>query len=127
MPGLYLDTSAIGRLVLSEPDATAIRALLARYDAYCSSALFAVELRRLARLNEVEGEAEQIVTEVDLEPVTAGLLERASRLDPVEVRTLDAIHLATAIELRAEGRIEAVLTYDHQLQAGCKHHGIPVM
>jgi uncharacterized protein with PIN domain len=44
VPGLYLDTSAIGRLVLSEPDATAIRALLARYGAYCSSALFAVEV-----------------------------------------------------------------------------------
>ena len=34
MAGLYLDTSALGRIVLAEPDAAAIRQTLARYDAW---------------------------------------------------------------------------------------------
>lgn len=53
------------------------------------------------------------------------MLEHAARLDPVSIRSLDAIHMATAINLHAGGEIAAVLTYDGQLQAGCAHHGIP--
>ncbi len=48
MAGLYLDTSALGRILLAEPDAVAIRAALANYDAWWSSELLVVELRRLA-------------------------------------------------------------------------------
>jgi hypothetical protein len=48
MSGLYLDTSALGRVLLAEPGALAIRAALAGYDAWWSSALLGVELRRLA-------------------------------------------------------------------------------
>jgi hypothetical protein len=59
-------------------------------------------------------------------PLTRALLERASRLDPVEVRSLDAIHLCTAVDLHGAGSIAAVLTYDLQLQAGCQHHRITI-
>jgi uncharacterized protein with PIN domain len=48
MAGLYLDTSALGRILLAEPDATAIRSTLSGYDAWWSSALLVVEMRRLA-------------------------------------------------------------------------------
>ncbi len=34
MAGLYLDTSALGRILLAEPDAGAIRAAVANYDAW---------------------------------------------------------------------------------------------
>lgn len=46
MAGLYLDTSALGRVLLAEPDAELIRNVLARYDVWWSSALLVVELRR---------------------------------------------------------------------------------
>lgn len=104
MAGVYVDTSALGRVLLGEPDAQVIRDTLVRYDAWWASALLVVELRRLARRE----------------------VERASRLDPVEVRSLDAIHLDTAVVLAGRGEIAAVLTYDHQLQAGCAHHGLAV-
>jgi len=42
------------------------------------------------------------------------------------VRTLDAIHLEAAIALHQSGEIEAVLSYDDQLRAGCAHHVIRV-
>ncbi|MGH2872259.1 MAG: tyrosine-type recombinase/integrase [Solirubrobacteraceae bacterium] len=56
---------------------------------------------------------------------TDPVLEQAARLDPLNV-ALDAIHLATAINLHAAGDIAAVLTYDSQLQAGRQHHGIAI-
>ncbi len=48
MAGIYLDTSAIGRVLLAEPDARAIREVLAEHDAWWSSELLVVELRRVA-------------------------------------------------------------------------------
>jgi len=38
----------------------------------------------------------------------------------------DAIHLDAAIQLNRRGAIDAVLTFDHQLQAGCAHHALAV-
>jgi predicted nucleic acid-binding protein len=53
-------------------------------------------------------------------------LNRAGRLEPTEVRTLDAIHLEAAIRLRSAATVAAVLTHDKQLRRGCEHHGIPL-
>lgn len=126
MPGIYVDTSALGRVVLREGDAPVIRAVLARFDPWYASELLKVELRRLGRREAVETRAERTLSLVTLSGLTSAVLEQAARLDPVNVRSLDAIHLATAINLHAAGDIAAVLTYDTQLQAGCRHHGIPV-
>jgi hypothetical protein len=56
--------------------------------------------------------------------VDRGSLGRASRVEPIEVRTLDAIHLEAAVWLRDCGEICAVMTYDRQLQGGCAHHSL---
>jgi uncharacterized protein len=124
--GIYVDTSALGRVVLGEPDAQTIRATLAQFDPWLASELLVVELRRSA--------AERVCSRRPnaRSPRSAScrshgaLLERASRLDPIEVRSLDAIHLCTAVDLHNAGSIAAVLTYDLQLQAGSQHHGIGV-
>lgn len=126
MAGIYVDTSALGRVVLGEPDAQVIRARLAQFDPWFASELLVVELRRLGVREGVLPQAERTLAAVNLVPLTRALLERASRLDPVEVRSLDAIHMCTAVDLHSAGSIAAVLTYDLQFQAGCAHHGIPV-
>ena len=118
MAGLYLDTSALGRILLAEPDAAAIRQTLARYDAWWSSALLIVELRRLAARENLEAIAERLLSGVRTVAVNAASLERASRLQPSEVRTLDAIHLDAAVELHGRSEVAAVLTYDHQVRPG---------
>ena len=125
MAGLYLDTSALGRILLAEPDAVAIRQALADYDAWWSSALLIVELRRLAARENLEAIAERMLSGYEPSRSTASI-ERASRLQPPEVRTLDAIHLDAAVELRGRSEVAAVLTYDRQLQTGCAHHGLPI-
>lgn len=126
MAGVYVDTSALGRVLLGEPDAQVIRDTLAAYESWRSSALLIVELRRLARREALEDPAERLLGRIGLVDVERAVLERASRLGPLEVRSLDAIHLDAAVVLAGRGEIAAVLTYDRQLQAGCAHHGLAI-
>jgi hypothetical protein len=83
-------------------------------------------LRRLATRAERETVGEALLAEIELHPLDHPTLERASRLPPSEVRSLDAIHLDAAVELRNAGEIEAVMTFDGQLQRGCEHHQLDV-
>lgn len=99
---------------------------MASFTSLWSSQLLAVELRRLGRREGLEPAADRLLSAVELTPLGHNNLSRAARLDPVETRTLDAIHLEAAIRLRGAGTIAAVLTNDNQLGAGCKHHGIPL-
>ncbi len=126
MAGLYLDTSALGRVLLLEPDALLIRETMGKYDSWWSSALLIVELRRLGAKTGRRDDAEAVLADIKLLPVDAASLERASRIAPVEVRSLDAIHLDAAVVLAASADIEAVLTFDRQLQIGCAHHELRV-
>lgn len=126
MAGLYVDTSALGRVLLDEPDAVAIRATLARYDETWSSELLTVELGRLAKLRSLESEADELLEDVRILRVTSARLRSAKAIDPAEVRTLDSIHLDAAVLLHRRGTIATVLTFDGQLQAGCQYNGIAV-
>jgi predicted nucleic acid-binding protein len=126
MAGIYLDTSGLGRVLLAEPDATAIRSVLEQHDDWWSSELLVVELRRFAARESLTDPAEKLLEEIDLLRVDSDTLQRASRVEPSEVRSLDAIHLDAAIRLKEGGKIGSVLTYDHQLQAGCRHHGLDI-
>jgi predicted nucleic acid-binding protein len=126
MAGVYIDTSALGRVLLGEPDAESIRNALAGYGAWWSNALLVVELRRLARREGFEQAAERALGHISLLDVDRTVLDRASWLDPVDVRSLDAIHLDAAVVLAGRGEIATVMTYDRQLEAGCAHHNLDV-
>ncbi len=126
MAGIYVDTSAIGRVLLAEPEASAIRDLLTTHDTWWSSELLIVELRRLAARESLESNAEEYLEAFQLVPVDSPSIERASRVEPMTVRSLDAIHLEAALQLQQRTEIGAVVTYDHQLHAGCTHHGLAV-
>jgi predicted nucleic acid-binding protein len=124
MAGLYIDTSSLGRVLLAEPDAPAIRELVGRYDETWSSALIIIELRRLARREDLTAPADRMLASMRLHPITDAAIKRASRLEPVQLRTLDAIHLEAAIDLHGAGSITTVLTHDEQLRNACTPHGI---
>jgi uncharacterized protein len=126
MAGIYVDTSALGRLLLAEPEAAAIRSVLEAHDTWWSSELLVVELRRLAAREGLELAAEQSLEAFQLVPIDSASLQRASRVEPMVVRSLDAIHLEAAVHLRERSEINGVVTYDHQLQTGCTHHGLSV-
>ena len=127
MGGVYLDTSALGRILLGEPDRPDVLAALADFEQHVASRLLRVELRRLALRHDVLAEADRLLASVALLPVSEGILASAETVAPPAVATLDAIHLATALTLATDGSVDTVLTYDGRLAEGARHHGLAVL
>lgn len=128
MAGVYLDTSALGRVVLDEPDSDAISEALAGFDAVVSSRLLGLELHRLGLRTGIDREEiETWLTGVALVPMEDALLVAAEAVSPATVATLDAIHLATALQLAAEGHVASIMTFDRQLAVGAREHGLTVI
>ncbi|MFZ0042053.1 MAG: PIN domain-containing protein [Solirubrobacteraceae bacterium] len=127
MAFVYLDTSALGRILLGEPDAPAILRELGAFDQRVASRLLRVELRRLASRESVLPDADQLLLGVALMPISEAVLTAAETIAPSSVATLDAIHLATALQLADSGRLDALMTYDRQLADGALQHGMTVL
>ena len=127
MAGLYLDTSALGRVLLAEPDSEAILAEVGRFERRMASRLLAVELRRLALRHRLRDAADRLLAAISLLPLSEATLAAAESIEPASVATLDAIHLAAALELFDADLIDTVLTYDERLAEGAGHHGLTVL
>ncbi len=127
MAGLYVDTSALGRVLLGEPDSPAILRELRGFDQPVASQLLRVELRRVGLREGLLGDADQLLTGIALVPLDAALLQAAETIEPGSVGTLDAIHLATAVRLADRDAIDAILTYDARLAEGARRSGIGVL
>ena len=127
MAVLYLDTSALGRVLLGEPDAPAIARELARFDQHVASRLLAIELRRLALRHNLLEAATALLAGVALVPLTDATLGVAETVLPANVTTLDAIHLATALGLAEAQLLGAIMTYDARLAEGARAHGLTVI
>jgi len=114
---LYLDSSAIVKLVVAEPESAALFALLEKWPERISSALARVEVpRALRRATSAAGageRGEQVLRRLGLVRMDDQILAHATRLAPPELRTLDAIHLATALSVESD--LAALVTYDHRL------------
>lgn len=122
----YLDTSAFVKLVRSEPESSTLRAEIALGDALVSSALLAVEGRRAAaRYGSLAlARARAGLVTITLLPLDDETLETAAELEPPELRSLDALHLAAAISLEQElGRFYC---YDARLAAAAAGLGFDV-
>jgi predicted nucleic acid-binding protein len=127
MAAVYVDTSAIGRILLGEPDAPAVLRDLADFDQHIASRLMRIELRRLALREGLLDAADQLLSGVALIPLDEAVLAAAETVPPVTVATLDAIHLATALRLATAGGLDAVMTYDVRLADGAEQHGLRVL
>lgn len=124
----YLDTSAFLKLVVDEEHSDELRAFVALPDyAPFSSDLLRTEGLRAARRHSPAAllRARSIMDAVTLVSITPTMCERAAELDPSILRTLDAIHLATALALADQ--LESVITYDARLAEACSLHGVPVI
>jgi predicted nucleic acid-binding protein len=120
---VYLDSSALVKLVVREPESDALRAWTALHPAAVTSAIAVTEVRRaIGRLTPRQGlsdRARLVLDGVALLGVDQDILEKAASLAPKELRTLDAIHIASAVSLGAE--LMAFVTYDdRQLDAARK-------
>src|SRR5436190_12274873 len=112
---LYLDSSAIVKLVVPEAETKALRELLKSWPERVSSMVARIEVERVAR--RIGGgavrRAHTVLSKIALVDLDEDVVRVAGALDPAELRTLDAIHLATAISLG--GDLGAVCAYDVRL------------
>ena len=124
----YLDASAVVKLLVREAETTALRRRLKSLPRRASSALLRVELLRTVRraglTRLMEGARRQLAS-IDLIRLDDDLLERAAAIEPSTVRSLDAIHLATALGLGND--LAAIVTYDSRMSAAAQALGFPVI
>lgn len=108
---LYLDSSAIVKLVVREPEsAELVQALHADPDVVSSHIAWTEVVIATRRAGRSTARAERILDGIALVPIDDAILREAATLGPKDLRTLDAIHLATAVSLRPD--VATVITYD---------------
>lgn len=123
----YLDSSAIVKLAVREPESLALRRYLRRRQPLVSSALARTEVLRalLPAGDEAVIRGRAVLQRIDLVRVNDRILNAAGAMRPPELRSLDAIHLATAEELGKE--LRALVTYDDRMSSAAKQLGYRIV
>ena len=126
---LYLDSSALVKLVVSEAETSALRTYLAgcRSDVRISAALARTEVGRAIAMHRSIGlveTARSVIARLHLVPLNNRLLDAAATTLPPGLRTLDAIHLAAAMTVPD---LRAVVTYDNRLSEAAAAAGLAVV
>lgn len=115
MPAIYLDSSALVKLAVHEAESDALRRYLRRRGPLVSSALARTEVVRALLLEGDEGitRGRAVLSRVELVRVSDRILNAAGVLQPPDLRSLDAIHLATAGQLGRD--LGQLVTYDDRM------------
>ena len=125
----YIDTSFVALSLLGQEGASRAASIvnrLHREDGLISSVLFRVELLRLThRTGTDPAKAQEIVDRVRLVDINDDVIERACAMTE-ELKSLDAIHLATALLLDDPGDPVTVFTHDVRLADAARSHGLAV-
>lgn len=125
---VYLDTSAAVKLVVEESGSTALRRWLGSLEEeVVSSDLLRVELLRTTRRAAPQQmvRARDVLDSVILLKLSTDICERAATLEPAVLRSLDALHVAAAMELGDE--LTSLVTYDERMAEGAGLLGIGVV
>lgn len=125
MATTYLDASAIVKLVLHEPESQALIDYLDGRSDVEASELAIAEVGRAVRRFIPDFEASEALDGMVLHRLTPDVLRLAARLQPAGLRTLDAIHLASA--MAPGGGDVHVVTYDARLAEAARAHGLRVV
>lgn len=116
------------KLPLREAGHEALRAKLVEWDGYVSSALLGIEaIRACARHDDPRyaNDARAWLHDLVLLPLEDAILDEATRLGPAGLRSLDAIHLATALSVRDD--LGVFVTYDQRLAEVAAERGLNVV
>jgi predicted nucleic acid-binding protein len=123
---IYLDTSALVKLVVAEEESQSLQTFLRERadDALFSAALARTELVRAVAPNGVQAiaDARHLLSTLDTVVLSRQLLDDAGTLQPLRLRSLDAIHLVAA--QRAGDTLRAVVTYDVRMLSAAAELGI---
>lgn len=131
---VYFDSSALIKRSIAEVESDAVEATIdehvAAHDAVVTSSLAWIEVTRALRRRPADGVDDGSVQDyidaalsgVAEHLITAEVVGLARRVGPPPLRTLDAIHVATAVLLDAD----LVVAYDDRLLDACRHNGLAV-
>jgi predicted nucleic acid-binding protein len=119
----YLDTSALAKLVRTETESAALVSWLAP-KAWLISDLHRTELRRAALKvgGSTAARAERLIASSDILAIDARIFDLAGELDSSSLRSLDAIHVAAALQLGTD--LAGIVAYDDRLLAAAASLGI---
>ena len=126
MSAVYLDSSAIVKLAVQEPESDALRKHLRRRRPWITSGLARTEVLRamLPGGEEAMAAGRRVLDRCDLVRVSDRILRYAGELLPVELRSLDAIHVATALRIGTD--LGQLVTYDGRMADAARGLGIRV-
>lgn len=122
----FLDSSAVTKLVVAEPESAALAERLAG-QVLVGSALLVTEVSRAVR--RVLGRSHdallaEVLRMIDLVAVDRAVLSAAADLEPATLRSLDAVHLASALVLG--DRLDVLIGYDDRLVTAARAAGLTV-
>ena len=119
---VYLDTSAIVKLVVREPESAALTAELEAFPERVASVVADVEVARAVRRASISARVTErmrrVVSRLGLIELSPSVRQRAASLGPISLRSLDAIHIATALDLGDD--LDAFITYDERQAAAAR-------
>jgi len=122
----YLDASAAVKLILDEKESDALRTWLGGWPRRLSSELLTIELTRAIRRESPNRIAllDRVLAQLFLRPIADEVVILSGLVEPSRLKTLDAIHLATAIMVRES--VGRFVTYDSRLAEAATGLGLPV-
>lgn len=128
MPPIYIDSSAVLKLAIQERETAALEAYVAGCEGLVSSRLAVLECRRATKRTSnarVLQTIDDVLEAIYLLDVTPAILEDAAAAEPPLLRSLDAIHLATALSI-GDAQVE-VITYDRRFAEAARASGLTVV
>jgi len=123
----YVDASALAKLLVAEEDSPAMERWYVESDRAVTNRVGVIETRRAVarRSSPLQGDlVDQTLASVEIVELDPAISQRAATIGPSSLRTLDAIHIATALEV---GPIDAFVTYDDRLAEAARVVGLPVV
>lgn len=123
---VYLDASALVKLIVMEAESQALADYLGSRPVRVSTALVRTEVPRAVRRYRPQllDSAVRMLDGLRLITLDTAVLDRAALVNPPEVRSLDAIHLAAALAVFDE--LEAIVTYDERMAQAARSLGLAV-
>ena len=122
----YLDSSALVKLIVAEAESLAFLRWYSETERVVTSRIGIIETLRAAQRHPHDpAYRDRLVRQVDVLELSARIGNRASELQPSGLRTVDAIHLASAIHILPA--LDAFVTYDDRLAAAARALGLPVV
>jgi predicted nucleic acid-binding protein len=122
---VYLDSSALVKLVVQEPESDALLAWIDTSMRLSTCGLARTEVVRavMGDGEAVHARAREVIRRLDVIALDDSLLDVAALLEPSSMRTLDAIHVAAALALGDD--LLALVAYDRRLVAAAEALGLP--